>query len=101
MGEHTGSIQDIINLTENLDCYDVYPDIEGYEDLGRYYIDELEAMQVRELKPYYERIVVEPQALKPQIQESADSVTVARKPVIKLENFSWLKLEYIIKMLCR
>ena len=46
MGEHTGSIQDIINLTENLDCYDVYPDIEGYEDLGRYYIDELEAMQV-------------------------------------------------------
>ena len=46
MGEHTGSIQDIINLTENLDCYDVYPDIEGYEDLGRYYIDELEAIQV-------------------------------------------------------
>ncbi len=46
MGEHAGSIQDIINLTENLDCYDVYPDIEGYEDLGRYYIDELEAMQV-------------------------------------------------------
>ena len=24
----------------------MYPDIEGYEDLGRYYIDELEAMQV-------------------------------------------------------
>ena len=46
MGDHTGSIQDLINLTENLDCYDVYPDIEGYEDLGRYYIDELEAMQV-------------------------------------------------------
>ena len=32
------------------------------------------AVQVRELKPYYERIVVEPQALKPQIQESADSL---------------------------
>lgn len=32
------------------------------------------AIQVRELKPYYERIVVEPQALKPQIQESADSL---------------------------
>ncbi len=46
MGEHTGSIQDIINLTENLDCYDVYPDIENHDDLGRYYIDELEAMQV-------------------------------------------------------
>lgn len=32
------------------------------------------AVQVRELKPYYECIVVEPQALKPQIQESADSL---------------------------
>lgn len=32
------------------------------------------AVQVRELKPYYERIVVEPQALKPQIKESADSL---------------------------
>lgn len=46
MGDHTGSIQDLINLTENLDCYDVYPDIEDHDDLGRYYIDELEAMQV-------------------------------------------------------
>lgn len=46
IGDHTGSIQDLINLTENLDCYDVYPDIEDHDDLGRYYIDELEAMQV-------------------------------------------------------
>ena len=46
VGDHTGSIQDLINLTENLDCYDVYPDIEDHDDLGRYYIDELEAMQV-------------------------------------------------------
>ena len=53
MGEHTGSIQDLINLTENLDCYDVYPDIESYEDLGRYYIDELDAMQVPEHLKYY------------------------------------------------
>ena len=45
MGEHTGSIQDLINLTENLGCYDVYPDIEDHDDLGRYYIDELDAMQ--------------------------------------------------------
>jgi antirestriction protein len=53
MGDHTGSLQDIINLTENLDCYDVYPDIEDHEDLGRYYIEELDAMQVPEhLKDY-------------------------------------------------
>ncbi len=48
MGDHTGSIQDMINLTENLDCYEVYPDIEDHDDLGRYYIDELDAMQVPE-----------------------------------------------------
>ena len=27
MGDHCGSLQEIINLTENLDCYEVYPDI--------------------------------------------------------------------------
>ena len=48
IGDHSGSVQEIINLTENLDCYDVYPGIEDYDDLGRYYIDELDAMQVTE-----------------------------------------------------
>ena len=48
IGDHSGSIQEIINLTENLDCYDVYPDIRDHDDLGRYYIEELEAMQVPE-----------------------------------------------------
>ena len=48
MGDHCGSLQEIINLTENLDCYEVYPDIEDYDDLGRYYIEELEVMQVPE-----------------------------------------------------
>ena len=32
------------------------------------------ARQVRELKPYYERIVVEPQPLLPKIEESADAL---------------------------
>ena len=27
IGDHSGSLQEIINLTENLDCYDIYPDI--------------------------------------------------------------------------
>lgn len=48
IGDHTGSIQELINLTENLDCYDVYPDIHEHDDLGRYYIEELDAMQVPE-----------------------------------------------------
>ena len=46
VGDHSGSLQDMINLTENLDCYEVNPNITDYDDLGRYYIDELEAMQV-------------------------------------------------------
>ena len=48
MGDHCGSLQEIINLTENLDCYEVYPHIEDYDDLGRYYIEELEVMQIPE-----------------------------------------------------
>ena len=48
IGNHTGSIQELINLTENLDCYDIYPDIHDHDDLGRYYIEELDAMQVPE-----------------------------------------------------
>ena len=53
MGDHCGSLQEIINLTENLDCYEIYPNIEDYDDLGRYYIEELDAMQVPEhLKNY-------------------------------------------------
>ena len=42
IGDHTGSIQELINLTENLDCYEVYPDIHDHDDLGRYYIEELD-----------------------------------------------------------
>ena len=48
IGDHTGIIQELINLTENLDCYDIYPDIHDHDDLGRYYIEELDAMQVPE-----------------------------------------------------
>ncbi|MDY3617994.1 antirestriction protein ArdA [Agathobaculum sp.] len=53
IGEHSGSLREIINLTDNLDCYDIDPDIEDHDDLGRYYINELDAMQVPEhLKNY-------------------------------------------------
>lgn len=46
MGDHTSSIQDLINLTENLDCYDIYSDIGDDDDLGRYYLEEVDASQV-------------------------------------------------------
>ena len=48
IGDHTGSIQELINLTENLDCYNVYSNIHDHDDLGRYYIEELDAIQVPE-----------------------------------------------------
>ena len=46
MGDHTRSLEDLINLTYNLDCYDVYPGIHDHDDLGRYYIEELGAMEI-------------------------------------------------------
>lgn len=53
MGDHTGSLQDLINLTENLDCYDVLSGIEDHDDLGRYYLEDLGAMQVPEYLQNY------------------------------------------------
>ena len=47
-GEYTGSVKDLINLTQNLDNYDFYPDVDSEEALGRLYIQELEAVQVPE-----------------------------------------------------
>ena len=47
-GEYTGSVKELINLAQNLDNYDFYPDIDSEEALGRMYIQELEAVQVPE-----------------------------------------------------
>ena len=47
-GEHTDSVKDLINLTQNLDCYDFYPGIEDEEALGRMFILDFEAIQVPE-----------------------------------------------------
>ena len=47
-GEYTGSVKDLINLTQNLDSYDFYPDIDSEEALGRLYIQEFEAVPVPE-----------------------------------------------------
>jgi antirestriction protein len=48
LGEHTGSVKDLINLAQNLDCFEFYTDIEGEEDLGRYYITEMCTLEVPE-----------------------------------------------------
>ena len=43
-GEYTGSVHDLINLAQNLDCYDFYPGIDSEEALGRVYIEEMEML---------------------------------------------------------
>ena len=47
-GEYTGSVKDLINLAQNLDSYNFYSDIHTEEDLGRMYLQELEAVPVPE-----------------------------------------------------
>lgn len=48
MNDHCGSLQELINLTDNLDCYDFMPDISDEEALGKYYLQELEAFSIPE-----------------------------------------------------
>lgn len=45
-GDHSGSIKDLINLSQNLDCYEIYPGVHDNDDLGRYLIEELECMDI-------------------------------------------------------
>ena len=40
LGENTGSVQELINLTENLDCFDYLPGVCSDYDLGYYWIEE-------------------------------------------------------------
>ena len=37
--EYGGSLQDLINLAFNLDCYDLLPDVKSDEDYGHYLVD--------------------------------------------------------------
>lgn len=52
-GEYTGSVKDLINLAQNLDCYEYYPGISDEDDLGRFMIDEMGAMEVPEYLENY------------------------------------------------
>ena len=47
-GEYTGSMKDLINLTQNLDCFDFEPGISNDEELGRLYVLDFGAVQVPE-----------------------------------------------------
>ena len=47
-GEYTGSMKNLINLAQNLDCYEYYPDIHDEDDLGRFYIEEMCTLEIPE-----------------------------------------------------
>ena len=45
----------LINLAQNLDCYDFYPGIDSEEALGRAYIEEMEMLDVPDnVLPYFD-----------------------------------------------
>lgn len=53
-GDHTRDLQDIINLTQNLDCYWLYPSVQSEEDYGHYLIEELDELELpEEAKKYF------------------------------------------------
>ena len=54
-GEHTGSVKDLINLTQNLDCYEYYPGVNDDEDLGYYLVDEMGMLDIPDhIQPYFD-----------------------------------------------
>ena len=54
-GQHCGSVQDLINLTQNLDCYDLHPDVNDEKTLGRIYVDEMGSLEVPDnVKPHFD-----------------------------------------------
>ncbi len=54
-GEHTDGAGDLINLAQNLDCYDFYPGIGDDEALGRCYVEELDAIDIPEhIRSYFD-----------------------------------------------
>ena len=53
-GDHTGSLQELINLAQNLDCYWLYPSVHNEEEYGHYLIDELDELELPdEAKKYF------------------------------------------------
>ena len=54
LGERAGSVKDLINLAQNLDCYWLYPGVQSEEDYGHYLIDELDELELpEEAKKYF------------------------------------------------
>ena len=53
LGEYAGSVKDLINLAQNLDCYWIYPTVQDEEAYGHYLIDELDELELPEAAKTY------------------------------------------------
>lgn len=54
-GEHTSSVADLINLAQNLDCYEFYVGVTDDETLGRIYAEDMEMIDIPEhLRNYFD-----------------------------------------------
>ena len=54
-GDDTGSVKDLINLAQNLDCYDYFPGVDSNEDLGYYLIDNYGMLAIpADVQPYFD-----------------------------------------------
>ena len=53
LGEYAGSVKDLINLAQNLDCYWIYPTVQDEEAYGHYLIGELDELELPEAAKNY------------------------------------------------
>ena len=47
-GAYTNGVKDLLNLSQNLDYFEHYPDVHSAEDLGYYMVDELSMLEIPE-----------------------------------------------------
>ena len=54
LGDHASSVEELINLAQNLDCYWISPSVHNEEEYGHYLVDELEEPELpEEAKKYF------------------------------------------------
>ena len=54
-GKYTGSVKELINLAQNLDCFEFYPGVTDDETLGRIYVEDMELLDVPDnVLPYFD-----------------------------------------------
>ena len=54
LNDHASSVEELINLAQNLDCYWIYPSVHNEEEYGHYLVDELEEPELpEEAKKYF------------------------------------------------